>query len=109
MASSKHYRGVKQVSNIALNLLDPTRELGYARQEFDACLSGPFANDPEIFFGAAKAKFQNKQPHLTIELLLKIRNKHAQFRPKELSLLLAQSYIASQDNANAHTEFIHAS
>lgn len=43
------------------------------------------------------------------ELLLEIRNKHANFRPEELSLLLAQSYAARQDNANALTEFIHAS
>jgi hypothetical protein len=31
------------------------------------------------------------------------------FIPEELSLLLAQSYAAIQDNANARIEFIHAS
>ncbi len=138
MPSSKIDRGVKQVSNIAISLLDPTRELRDAKQafdltptvqnrmrlaaaldgageyneavqQFDACLNGPFANDPEVCFGAAKAKVHNKQPHLAIELLLDIRNKHASFRPEELSILLAQSYAASQDNANARIEFIHAS
>ena len=137
MPASKLNRGVKQVSNMAINLLDPTRELRDARQafdltptvqnrmrlaaaldgageyneavqQFDACLNGPFANDPEVCFGAAKAKFHNKQPHLAIELLLDIRNKHTNFRPEELSLLLAQSYAASQDNTNAGIEFIHA-
>jgi hypothetical protein len=138
MSSSKIDRGVKQVSNITISLLDPTRELRDARQafdltptvqnrmrlaaaldgageyneavqQFDACLNGPFANDPEVCFGAAKAKFHNKQPHLATELLLDIRNKHTSFRPEELSLLLAQSYAASQDNVNARIEFTHAS
>lgn len=138
MSSSKIDLGVKQVSNIAISLLDPTRELREARQAFDltptvqnrmrlaaaldgageyneavhqfnACLNGPFANDPEVCFGAAKAKFHNKQPHLATELLLDIRNKNTNFRPEELSLLLAQSYAASQDNTNARIEFIHAS
>jgi hypothetical protein len=137
MSSSKINRGVKQVSNIAINLLDPTRELRDARQafdltptvqnrmrlaaaldgageyneavqQFDACLNGPFANDPEVCFGAAKAKFHNKQPLLATELLLGIRNKLASFRPEELSLLLAQNYAAGQDNTNARIEFIHA-
>lgn len=135
--ASKLNRGVKQVSNIAMSLLDPTRELRDARQafdlaptvqnrmrlaaaldgageyneavqQFDACLNGPFANDPEVCLGAAKAKFHNKQPHLATELLLDIRNKYASFRPEELSILLAQSYAANQDNANARIEFIHA-
>lgn len=137
MPASKLNRGVKQVSNIAISLLDPKRELRDARQafdltstvqnrmrlaaaldgageyneavqQFDACLNGPFANDPEVCFGAAKAKFHNKQSHLAIELLLDIRNKFTSFRPEELSLLLAQSYAASQDNTNASIEFIHA-
>lgn len=137
MPASKLNRGVKQVSNIALSLLDPTRELRDARQafdltptvqnrmrlaaaldgagqyneavqQFDACLNGPFANDPEVCFGAAKAKFHNKQPHLATELLLDIRNKFSSFRPEELSLLLAQSYAAGEDNTNARVEFSHA-
>jgi hypothetical protein len=137
MPSSKIDRGVKQASNIALNLLDPTRELRDARQDFDltptvqnrmrlaaaldgageyneavqqfdACLNGPFANDPEVCLGAAKAKFHNKQPHLAIELLQVIRNKHASFRQEELSVLLAQSYADSNDYTNAQIEFEHA-
>ena len=138
LPSTKLDRGVKQVSNIALSLLDPTRELREAKQafdlsptvqnrmrlaaaldgageyneavqQFDACLNGPFANDPEVCFGAAKAKFHNKQPHLAVALLLDIRNKHKSFRPEELCLLLGQSYAASQDNNNAGIEFSHAS
>jgi hypothetical protein len=135
--ASKLNHGVKQVSNIAINLIDPTRELREARhafdltptvqnrmrlavaldgvgeyseavKQFDACLDGPFANDLEVCFGAAKAKFHNKQPHLAIELLQKIRNKQDAFRSEELSLLLAESYAESKDKLSARIEFEHA-
>lgn len=137
LPASKMERGVKKVSNVALQLLDPTRELRDARQAFeltptvqnrmrlaaaldgageyaeaveqlDACLNGPFAGDPEVCFGAAKAKFHNQQPHLAIPLLLDIRNKNSSFRPEELSVLFAQSHAAAGDNASAEQEFIHA-
>ena len=137
LPSSKAERSVKQVSNIAMQLLDPTRELREARQafeltptvqnrmrlaaaldgageyseavqQFDACLNGPFADDLEVCLGAAKAKFHNQQPHLAIPLLQAIRAKQNSFRPEELSLLLAQSYAASGDHANAQIEFTYA-
>ena len=95
--SSKVERGVRQVSNKAIQLLDPTRELREARQafdltptvqnrmrlaaaldgageyheaveQFDACLSGPFANDPEVCFGAAKAKLHVNQAQAAVQL-----------------------------------------
>lgn len=137
LPASKVERGVKQVSNKAIRLLDPTRELRDARQAFDltptvqnrmrlaaalddageyseavqqfnACLNGPFANDLEVCFGAAKAKFHNQQAHLAITLLLDIRKKQINFRSEELSVLLAKCYAASSDHANANAEFIHA-
>lgn len=137
LSNSKMERGVKQVSNVAMQLLDPSRELreanqafeltptvqnrmrlaaaldgageyGEAVKQFDACLNGPFASDPEICFGAAKAKFHNKQPHLAIPMLLDIRGKQSGFRAEELSVLLAQSYADSGDQANAQTEFTYA-
>ena len=74
-----------------------------AVQQFDACLNGPFANDPEVCFGAAKAKFHNKQAHLAIPLLQDIRQKHTSFRQEELSVLLAQSYADSKDNIKRKT------
>jgi hypothetical protein len=137
LPTSKVDRGVKQVSNKAMQLLDPSRELrdakqafdltptvqnrmrlaaaldnageyGEAVQQFDACLNGPFAKDLEVCFGAAKAKFHNQQPQLAIPLLLEIRSKQSRFRGEELSVLLAQSYAASHDNTNARIEFTHA-
>lgn len=137
LPSSKLERGVKKASSAAVKMLDPTRELREARQafdltptvqnrmrlaaaldgageyaeaveQFDACLNGPFAGDPEVCFGAAKAKFHNQQPHLAIPLLQEIRTKNSNFRPEELCVLLAQSYAVSGDQANAEQEFIQA-
>jgi hypothetical protein len=137
LPSSKMERGVKQVSQKAMQLLDPSRELREARQafdltptvqnrmrlaaaldgageyheaveQFDACLSGPFANDPEVCFGAAKAKLHIKQAQPAVQLLQDIRAKQKDFRPEQLSILLAQAHAANNDEANARTEFIYA-
>lgn len=128
---------MKQVSTKALQLLDPSRalrdarqafdltptvqnrmrlasalddagEYGEAVQQFDACLNGPFANDLEVCFAAAKANLHFQQPQAAIQLLVDIRKKQSSFRSEELSLLLAKSYAANHDNANAQTEFMHA-
>ncbi|MGB4811493.1 MAG: hypothetical protein WBP13_03295 [Methylophilaceae bacterium] len=137
LPSSKMERGVKKVSNVAMQMLDPTRELREARlafdltptvqnrmrlaaaldgageyaeavEQFDACLNGPFAGDAEVCFGAAKAKFHNQQPQLAIPMLQALRAKSNSFRAEELSVLLAQSHAASGDNASAEQEFIYA-
>ncbi|MEE9331069.1 MAG: hypothetical protein V3U89_02455 [Methylophilaceae bacterium] len=137
LPSSKVERGVKNVSNKAIQLLDPTRELREARQafeltptiqnrmrlaaaldnageyaeaasEFDACLEGPFSRDPDVCFGAAKAKLHVSQPQQAIVLLQDLRDRSSEFRPEQLSVLLAQSYAANQDNKNAQKEFVYA-
>lgn len=137
LPSSKVERGVRQVSNKAVQLLDPSRELREARkafdltptvqnrmhlaaaldgagefheavEQFDACLNGPFANDPEVCFGAAKAKLHVNQPQQSIQLLQDIRAKQKEFRPEQLSILLAQAHAANKDEMSARTEFVHA-
>lgn len=137
LPASKVERGVKQASNKALQLLDPSRELREAKQafeltptiqnrmrlaaaldnageyeeaarQFDACLEGPFSQDSEVCFGAAKAKFHVKQPQQAIQLLQDLRKRSAEFRPEQLSLLLAQCYAENDDNENARKEFIYA-
>lgn len=137
LPSSKVKRGLNKVSNKAVQLLDPTRELREARQAFDlsptvqnrmrlaaalngageyqeageqydACLSGPFSNDPEVCFGAAKAKLRIQQVAQAIQLLQSVRERQKQFRPEQLSILLAQAHAANQDRESARTEFEHA-
>ena len=137
LPSSKVEHGVKQASSKALKLLDPSRALrdarrafdltptvqnrmrlaatlddagnyGEAVEQFDACLDGPFANDLEVCFGAAKANMHFNRPLPAILLLEDIRKKQISFRAEELSLLLAKSYAANNDNTHARSEFIHA-
>ena len=130
-------RGVQQVSKSALKLLDPTHELRDAQQAFDltptvqnrirlasaldeagqfaeaaaqfnACLNGPFANDLELCFLAAKAKLHNKQAKEAVELLNKVRALQVEFRAEQVSLLLAKSYAASNNETLARHEYINA-
>lgn len=137
LPSSKVERGVRQVSSKALQLLDPERELREARSafdltptvqnrirlavaldnageyqeavaQFDACLDGPFAKDPELNFGAAKAHFHVHQSEQAINLLLKLRASQKDFRQEQVSLLLAQCYADAKNHEKAKEEFIYA-
>lgn len=137
LPANKLNRGVSQVSKSALKLLDPSRELREAEQafdltptvqnrmrlaaaldeagqyaeaaaQFDACLNGPFANDLELCFLASKAKFHNKQALEAIELLNKVRQIQAEFRAEQVSLLLAKSYAATNNETMAREEYISA-
>lgn len=137
LPSSKIERGAKKVSNIAMQMLDPSRELREARaafdltptvqnsmrlaaaldnageyheavEQFDACLSGPFANDPEVCFGAARAKLHVNQAQQSIQLLQDLRARQKDFRPEQLSILLAQAYAANNDKTNTRSEFVYA-
>jgi hypothetical protein len=137
LPASNVQRGVRQVSTKALQLLDPERELREARSafdltptvqnrmrlaaaldnageyheavaQFDACLGGPFANDPEVNLGAAKAKFHVQQTDQAIDLLHSLRKNQKDFRPEQISLLLAQCYAATNNNEKAREEFIYA-
>jgi hypothetical protein len=137
LPSSRVERGVKQVSSKAMQLLDPQRELREARNafdlsatvqnrmrlaaaldeageyqeavaQFDACLNGPFANDLEVIFGAAKAKFHVQATSAAIDLLLSLRAKEKDFRPEQISLLLAQCYATDNNQQLAKAEFVYA-
>lgn len=129
------HRGVRQVTAAAVKAIDPGRELreaerafeltptaqnqmrlasalleagntGQAAQLFEACLHGPFANDPDMRFQAATARMQNGQGSAAIELLEAIRGQNPEFRQEQLSLLLAQAYAHEGNQQSARAEFI---
>lgn len=137
LPANKLNRGVQQVSKSALKLLDPSRELRDAEQafdltptvqnrirlasaldeagnfkeadaQFDACLQGPFANDLELNFLAAKAKLHNNLASQAITLLTKVREMQADFRAEQVSLLLAKLYAATNNEPLAREEYINA-
>ncbi len=79
-----------------------------AAQHFEACLKGPFANDAEIRFGAARARALNGLGPAAIELLESIRKQNPEFRPEQVSLLLAQAYALAGRHQDARAEFMSA-
>jgi len=137
MPASQLERGARKASSKAIQLLDPTRELREAREafelsatvqnrirlaaalddageyeeavkQFDACLSGPFAKDPELMFGAAKAKYHVNQTAQALDLLLALQQQQPEFRPEQVSILLAKSYANARQPENARQTFMHA-
>ncbi len=73
--------------------------------QFEACLRGPFAKDPEIRFGAARARLANQDAALCIEMLTALRNDHPGFRGEQCGRLLAQAYAAAGRHGEAGREF----
>ena len=61
-----------------------------AVEQFDACLSGPFANDPDILFDAARARLVNGQADAAVAALQGLQQKTPGFRPEQVALLLAR-------------------
>jgi hypothetical protein len=80
-------------------------KVAQAVEQFDACLSGPFADDAEIGILAARARLANGQPQAAIDLLTGLRAKQPNFRPEQLGLLLGRAYVAAGRQAEAGAEF----
>lgn len=130
-------RTVRKTVSVAARNLDPGRELREAQQAFDltptaqnqmrlaaallnggaaaeaaghyeACLHGPFASDPEIRLGAARARLESGHPGTALELLEAIRAEDAKYHPEQVSLLLARAYGQTGRSEDAKTEFAAA-
>jgi len=76
-----------------------------AAATYEACLSGVFANDPAIRFEAARANMEAGKFERTAELLELIRKSRPEFRPEQVSLLIARSLAQSGRHAEARAEF----
>ena len=83
-------------------------DAAHAAQHFEACLQGPFANDPEILLGAARARLQSGHGAEATGLLETIRREKADFRPEQTTLLLAQAYALAGRQMDARNEFVAA-
>lgn len=79
-----------------------------AAQHFEACLQGPFASDPEIRLGAARARLQNGQGAAAVGLLESVRRDTPDFRPEQTTLLLAKAYALADRQLDARNEFAAA-
>lgn len=134
LPNSRLHTGARRAVRVAARSLDPTRELREARAAFEftptaqnqmrlaaalleagapeeaarnyeACLKGPFAADPEIQQRAARAFFESGQAERAIAHLEKVRGTDPSFRPEAVGLLLARAQAAAGRGAEARTTF----
>lgn len=76
-----------------------------AAEQFQACLAGPFAADPEIRYGAARAFVECQRYDEALRYLEPLRREHPDFRPEPVALLMARSLAGCARNAEARREF----
>jgi hypothetical protein len=76
-----------------------------AVEQFDACLRGPFANDPDIIFNAAQARLANGQADAAIAALQGLKQGTPSFRPEQVALLLARAYAGAGMHSEAGMAF----
>ena len=76
-----------------------------AAEHFEAGLQGPFANDPEMRLGAARARLQNEEADAAQAHLLAIRARSPDAYPEQVALLLARAYALAGRRQEAHAEF----
>jgi hypothetical protein len=75
-----------------------------AAQQYESCLKGPFANDPEIRFGAARALTESQHFSEACRHLESLRKERPAFRPEAVALLLARCYAGTSREAEARSE-----
>lgn len=76
---------------------------------YQACLTGPCENDPELLFKLAEAALLAEDPAQALEALHRIRAL-SDYAPAKVRLLLARSYAAQADysKAEGHFEYLLA-
>jgi hypothetical protein len=126
-------QAIKAVS-AAARALDPTREVREARAAFDetptaqnqmrlaaalldvgnaaeaaerytACLAGPFASDPDIRLGAARAFVECGRYADALAHLEPLRAERADFRPEDVALLVARALAGTSRSAEARAAY----
>lgn len=134
LPNSRLERGAMKAVSAAVKAIDPTREVREARIAFDdaptaqnqmrlaaalldvgeaaeaatryeACLKGPFAQDPEIRFGAARAYVECQRHADALRYLEPLQAERADWRPEAVALLIARCYAGTSRAQEARTAF----
>jgi hypothetical protein len=134
LPNSRLQRGAMKAVSAAARAIDPQREVREARQafedtptaqnqmrlaaalldvgdataaagEYESCLKGPFAADPEIRYGAARAFVECQRFADALRYLEPLRQERPDFRPEPVALLIARSLGGLARSAEARREF----
>ena len=134
LPNSRLERSARQMARQAVKSLDPTRDLRDAQaafdysataqneirlaqalleadqpqqalQHFEASMKGPFANDLEIRWSAARAAFDAGKAQAALQHLKVIAQTDINYRADEVGLLIARAYAAQSDSAMARQSF----
>lgn len=79
-----------------------------AAQLYEGALKGPFANDPDLRFGAARAYVECQRFAAALPHLQALRAERPSFRPDQVLLLLARCYAGTSRSAEARESFEEA-
>lgn len=79
-----------------------------AAQQYQACLQGPFASDPEIRFGAGRAWVECQRGDEALKLLEALRRDKPEFRAEAVALLIARALAGSSRSDEARAAFEQA-
>jgi hypothetical protein len=134
LPNSRLDRGAMRAVSAVAKTLDPTRDVRTARAEYEhtptaqnqmrlaaalldvgesaeagsiyeSALKGPFASDPDLRFGAAKAFTESQRYQDAIGHLEELRRTRPDFRPDTVALLLARTYAGLSRTSEAREEF----
>lgn len=134
LPNSRLERGAMNAVRAAVKAIDPQREVREARlafedtptaqnqmrlasallevgdaeaaaREYQACLQGPFASDPEIRLGAARAFVECARYDDALRHLEPLRQERPDYRPEPVALLIARSLAGASRAAEARQAF----
>jgi hypothetical protein len=134
MPNSRLERGALKAVAAAAKAIDPTKQVRVARAEYEDTptaqnqmrlaaallevgdseeaarlyeggLRGPFASDPDLRFGAARAFAESQRFAEALGHLEHLRSTRPDYRPDSVSLLLARCYAGTSRQSDARQEF----
>jgi len=137
MPNSRLERGALKAVSAAAKAMDPTKGIRIARAEYEETptaqnqmrlaaallengealeaaslyeggLKGPFAADPDLRFGAARAFTESQRYAEALTHLAQLRTSRPDYRPDAISLLMARCYAGTSRQADARQEFERA-
>lgn len=137
LPTSRLQRGAIKAASAAVRVMDPTRDIREARAAFDdmptaqnqmrlaaalldgdqaeeaarlydSALKGPFASDPEIRFGTARALTECGQYAQALPHLGGLRADRPDYRAEAVSLLMARCFAGTGQAEQARAEFERA-